>query len=407
MNSKAFKVLFLALTYALVAACSGATSSSGGGTGVTGSLDSGFEALTDRDLATAASEYCAVFDADMTDTEAAFGCFISRQLSLPESSEADTILAAFSEDPIDVETDILEDVFDVMAASSSGAGTFSYTEFDHLPFNDILTGGFSFVGTAARLLDALITTGTTEAELKTEILALRDDYEEFEDMLDVVVADGSFAFNLPSELFNSSADIEITHNDAQLLIGYVKGVLVNLNILEAYDVGVVIEDIVESSGTDIDQEILTADLNGTGETVNGVTVDTTPFLTLDNEALVTGSRDLLAESLAYLSSGLTAIVGGETSGAIEELFGDNAANNSGIEDSLALIDDLAESLENSTLVQLTAIERRAISINLDAFFDNPPSAGDVTDSDPFVFENGEVRIVESYFNDLLDGIVEY
>jgi hypothetical protein len=48
-----------------------------------------------------------------------------------------------------------------------------------------------------------------------------------------------------------------------------------------------------------------------------------------------------------------------------------------------------------------------VSINLDAFFDNPPSAGDVTDSDPFVFENGEVRIVESYFNDLLDGIVEY
>jgi hypothetical protein len=135
---------------------------------------------------------------------------------------------------------------------------------------------------------------------------------------------------LPGELFNSSADIEMTHNDVQLLTGYVKGVLVNLNILEAYDVGVVIEDIVESSGTDIDQEILTADLNGTGETVNGVTVDSTPFLTLDNEALVMGSRDLLAESLAYLSSGLTTIVGGETSDAVEEIFGSNAANNSGI-----------------------------------------------------------------------------
>jgi hypothetical protein len=66
-----------------------------------------------------------------------------------------------------------------------------------------------------------------------------------------------------------------------------------------------------------------------------------------------------------------------------------------------------ESLEDGTLVRLSVIESRSVSINLDAFFDNPPSAGDVTDSDPFVFENGEVRIVESYFNDLLDGIVEY
>lgn len=388
---------------------SGTTSSSGDAEAeeISGSTSSGFDALAERDFTTAISEYCAVFDADTTDTEAAFGCFISRQLALPESSEADTILAAFSEDEIDVATDLFEDVFDTMGTPSTIAKSFSYSEFDHLPFNDIFTGGFGFVGSSARLLDALIETGTTEAELKEEILALRDDYEEFEDMLDVVVADGSFTFTLPGELFGKSTDIEITHNDVQLFTGYVKGVVVSLNILEAYDVGVVIEDIVASSGTDIDQEILTADLNGTGETVNGVTVDTTPFLTLDNESLVTGSRDLLLESLTYLSSSLTAIVSGQTSESVEELFGSNAANNNNIEDALALVDELMESLEDGTLVQLTAVERRTVSVNLDAFFDNPPSASDVTDSDPFVFENDEVQIVESYFNDLLDGIAEY
>lgn len=366
-----------------------------------GSVD-GTTALAERDLSAAVSAYCDAYDGGDTDSSVAFGCYLAKALSLPETSDFAAILDDFGEDHVDVENDILGDIVDGFTGEddASSAG-FNYLNYENLPFNSFLSGNGALGEKLAQFAVGLNASGTTVEVLQSDIDALYGDFEELEELLDVVMADADFVFDIPAGLFGTAENLEVSYDQIHLHMGVVQATLVSLDILAAYDFGVTAADVVNGEDSDFDYEVLTADLNGTGETVNGVTVDATPFLTLVDGARITGASGRAAEALQHLSEGLQVFDEGETA----EFW--NAAEHISASEARESLDDLLTSLNDDVAVELGEIEGRTVNVNLHEFFANPPSATDVDSTDPFVFEDGTILIVESYFQDLLDGIAEF
>lgn len=362
----------------------------------------GAAALADRDLASAVEEYCGAYENGDTDSSTAFGCYLAKAFSLPETSDFAAILADFNEGPVNVTEDILGDVVDSFTGEGERPSYFIYTDYENLPFNSFLAGSASTVEKLAQFAVGLNATGTTAQALQTDVDALYADFEELEDLLEVVLDDADFAYEIPEDLFGSEGNLPVNYTQARLHMGSVQAVLVGLDIFAAYDFGATPADVVNSDDTDFDQEILTADLNGTGETVKGVTVDTTPFLTLTNEARITGASARAAQALENLSAGLSIF-----DDHAEAFFLWQEADGIMTIDVRTLLDDLLTSLNDDVMVGVGEIGGREVSVNLHAFFTDPPSAADVDSSDPFVFEDGAIQFVETYFEDLLDGIAEF
>lgn len=393
MLKKAFSGIFL-IGFVFLQAC-GATSSSGGGSG--GTITDGTEALVARDLAAAVAAYCDVFDADTTDSEAAFGCFLSSFLALPETSDGAAVLTAFGIESLDVAEDVLESVVEAELIAGTNWSHFAYTEHPTLPLSSLIADGGNLGEIFARVVNLLVESGTTHDDFQTLLANLTDDFEYMDSALDAVVDDTGFTFAIPAELFGSDADITVSHNDAQLLNGSTKLTVVSLNTVQAYDLGVEPERVLNADGTDFDYENLVSDLNGT------FSGDTAAFLTLEDETLITGSQTLCEDALDLLEAGLTALDDGtETTEFVTTADVDYA-------DALDVVGDLNNSLENNTLTLISVITSHTVAINLNHFFTNPPSSTDVTNTDPFVYDSGNdrIEIVESFFEDFLDDTASY
>lgn len=396
---KSFYSLLAICLFLTTAAC-GTTSSSG-----SGGATSGSQALTDRDIESAEDDYCADYEADTSDEQAAFGCFLSRFLLLPESADAQALLAAFGESEVSIET-VFTDVLDDYIEETGGDGfdDFSYTSYEILPFNDILTLNVGTPGKLARIVNGLVESGTTHDELKTLVLALEDDFEDLETMLDDVLAGSTaFAFTVPQELFNTDSDLTASYNDVRLLAASIKLSLVNLAIFDAYDFGVEPDDIVSSDGTSFDEDALVADLNGAAGTVQGHSIDSTVFLTLLDETPITANADRCAEALQLAEDGLQNLVDSDTSDFLAE-----SVVNADLETALDVVSDLNQGMSENELVELSIVTQHEVSLNLAAFFADPPSSTDVTDTDPFVNDDEDgVTLVEAFFQEFLNGIAEF
>lgn len=391
MFKKIFSTVFLGFLV-LIQACA-ATSSGGGGSAT---ITDGEEALVARDLAAAVEAYCDAFDADTTDSEAAFGCFLSTFIALPESTDGAAFLEAFGVTSLDVAEDVLESVVEEELIVGTNWSHFAYGEHETLPLSDIIGGGFGTTERWAQIVNLLVESGTTHDGFQTLLENLTDDVEYMDSALDAVVDDTDFTFAIPAELFGSDADITVTHNDAQLLNGSIKMSVVSLNIIQAYDLGIEPDRVINDDGTDFNYEDLVDDLNGT------YSGDTAAFLTLETESLITDSMTDCEDAFDLLEAGLTALDDG--SETTEFMVPDIDYG-----DALEVVSDLNNSLENNTLTQLSTVTGHTIAINLSNFFTSPPSSADVTDTDPFVYneEDDRIEIVESFFEDFLDGTASY
>lgn len=384
----------------VVSGCSSTSSEGSGG----GDVADGTQALVDRDLGSAETEYCGAYDEDATDEQAAFGCFLAKTLLLPETADSIALLDAFNQDHITIDS-IFDDVIDAfMDADGDGFDEWHYTEFEILPFHDILSGSVGASAKLAGIVSQLVDTETTHDELIDLLAAEVDDLEELESLLDTVLEGSTaFVFTIPAELFNTDSDLSVTYNDVRLMAAGIKLSLVNLGIIEAYDFGVEPETIMLEDGSDFDDEALLADLNGAGGTVNGHTVDSTVFLTLVDESAVTSQESRCAEALELAEEGLQNLVDGDISDFLEE-----SVDQDGLETALEIISDLAQGYSDDELVVVSSITRHPVAINLKAFFDNPPSATNVTDTDPFINDDEDgLRPVEAFFSDFLDGIASF
>ncbi len=384
----------------MAANCGGGSSSSGGGDS-DDAVTAGLAAFEDRNIENAETEFCDALTDDATNAQLAFGCFFAKLLLLSEGSDADTLLASLGEDPFDLgallDTGGLFD--DSESIVVSGWPRFNYEDFG-LPFASTFASA-GLGGAVGSLLQEAIDNGIDADELKSQVVAFIDDFEDMEDDLEVVLDDSSFTIDLPAELFYVTDDVTVSYNDARLMMAGLQGTIFSLAVLNAYDPGVNIDDVVTSG--EIDQEILVADLNGSGETVNGVTVDETVFLTLDDASAITDQESRFTEALSNFQTGLQAWIDGE----ISEFFSMNM-NSLNLERAVEVADELTDSLTGLTTMDSLGTAT-VVSLNLDQFFSNPPDASevDVGAGDPFVLEDEQARPVESYFDELLDGIAEF
>lgn len=383
-------------------------------------LTAGFSAFEERDTTTAESEYCEELLDDPTNSTLAFGCFWSKMMLIPETTEATTLLAAFDENPFSLETSLfgtngLFDNIDDIETEGQYFILFNYLDFN-LPFADFFTSvdSLDFSEKMASLLDLAIDNGISTSEIQNMIDDLTPYFTELEALLTIVLADADFTFTLPPSLYRldefpfitevDDGELDVIYTDVELFMGSLQSIIVNFEWSMAYDLGVEIENIVQSGN--INQAILVADLNGTGETIGSVTVDTIPFLTLTDSDRITNSQSRLLSALTFQKNNLQNILDGEVSD-----FATEPSNNYDLSRYITFLEQMIDSINNG----LTDIDLPGSSlgtdlqINMQNFFSSPPDAStlDASAGDPFVLESGDATLVESYFRELLDGTAEF
>lgn len=371
------------------------------------SLEEGLAHLRSRNVPSAESSFCNGLTANPDNPQLAFGCFWSRLMLLPERDESAALLTAFDESPFDLETQLLGEMglFANLDRLRIGEGNhfpyFNYLSFD-LPFSNFVSGisGLSSEEKIARLLDLVISNGLTVEDLHARLDALIPYFIEFQSMLGVVLSDTDFTFSLPGELYYQGEDLEVIYNDVVMMLAGIQASWVALDWSGAYDYGISIEDIVQ--GGTIDQEILVSDLNGTGETINGVAVDDTMFLTLVDGSRIAQTRDRFLASLLLQKAAFQALHRGEPS----DIF-TAAVDEFDLSSYIAFLDDAIRSMDG--MIDPSSSLLSGLRINLGHFFTDPPDAAmlDIGSGDPFVLEDGQATPVEEYFRDLLEGVVEF
>lgn len=382
----------------------GSSSSGGGSDGgdISAALTQGETELDAGDISDAQTTYCDEITAGSTDAQIAFGCYLTKLILLVETSDALALFTAVDQDPVDVETDILVDILDDYF--SSDYYNFVYADHTDFPFHSIISGSYDVEEKIARIIDELVGTDTSVNEFIDLIYELVDDFEELETLLGYVLDDETFTFTIPDGTFYTETDLDVVYNDIRFFMASVKATIVGINVMAAYDYGVDVTKILNDDGTEIDYEILVADLNGTGETIGDVTVDTTACLTFRDETLITDSHDLAEEALMYAYRGFYYLNNGATSDFI-----DTSTSSDALEDMETFLGELYSSVKTEGMVPLTFLEPSTVEVDLYTFFTNPPSAADITTSDPFDYDDEEdkIQIVEAYYRDFLEDVADF
>lgn len=379
-------------------ACSSGTPETSDSSGV----EVGLSALEGQDIEAAQEEFCNAWESDPSDSELAFGCFFSKLLLFPETEEAVTLLASFNEPAFDTEEDLLDEegIFANADAiqSRSPWPLFNYSDF-HLPFALAYTGAGGFESFVDVLLESAVTENKTVEEIQDELMALLIPLEEMETLLAVSLADTAFTFTIPGELFYLEEDILTRYNDLRFFMAALKETMVGITIIGAYDLGVDLDAVVQDGA--LDHEILVADLNGTGETVNGVTVDKTACFGLVQASLIRNNKSRYKEGVSLWKDALVQFDAGEPSD-----FFDQALDEFDIARGIEIAEDFIAAAQKETDMDSLGIE---LTLNLAEFFANPPDSTTLSADagDPFVLEDGYAIPVEAYFQTLLEGIAGF
>ncbi len=396
--------------------------------GSEGTIEAGSTALSEHDFTEAESQYCNVYNDDNTNSEAAFGCFFAKALMLPESDDSASLLELAGEDPVIMEQALYSPddglvTFKHLIEGGSFPLTFNYSDFN-LPFRNFSSPGqalvkymtgykfaievpdseyFSDYLNFGSLLNTIILNGGDSSSVERRLLAYSDELEEMEAILADVLTDEAFLFSVPQGFANTSVEPVVRRTDVLALSAMVKTARVLIGLIEGYDMGINIEDVVRTIDgvPQIDVALLVADINGSGATINGVTVDSIPALTLIDSSKIQEQKTRMIEALEHAQSALE----------LWSSSGDSSAENSDFYGAHRLSGDhiSSEDYENSAdflgevsasgsagMTQLSFFANRGnfdVRINLENFFDNPP------DGTSAVNEFGSMLSLEDSYND--------
>lgn len=414
------QTIYFAIIASLLAACGGPSTFQSGGDEIPtpapseSTIDEGMDHLEDQDLVAAEQTFCEAYDAGEINSEVAFGCFLTQALLLPESANFTTLLESFDEPAMDTEEDIIEDIIESYTGTPSASTDifgFNYQNYSHLPLSSILNSSADIQSKWAQVVNRLVTTGTSAEDFRNQVQDLIDDFEYLETLLDSVLADPTFSFTIPEEVFNRGTESQVEYHHVNFMMSGVKSTIVTLSLFSAYDLGMNPEDVVNEDGDDFDLEVLVEDFNGTGATVNDVTVDSVAFLTLVDSSLISSNRIRFIEAIEHLEEGLSDLTNSQMDGLLDSSITSIklnfvVANETELND---LLDDLKISAQSSGFQTISAFTGRVVKMDLYEFFTNPPSATDVSSSDPFIYDEDDDKIsmVEAFLSDLFIDIIDY
>ncbi|MBX7148969.1 hypothetical protein K1X76_07770 [bacterium] len=366
-------------------------------------LASGYAFLKTQDIVSAKNAYCNELVDEPANAQLAFGCaWLKMTLSI-EEAPAVSILEAFNQPQVVVATNIFGPDGAIsqyhQLAKTHGDYKFNYSDLK-LPFSQLMRQNPNFSKLMAAVIKPLIDNNVSMATLQGFLKQLQPYFIGLESDCNKAVGDSLLDFVIPKEVYGTDNDLHAKQGDAYALLAVSQGVVAGLDMAGAYDYGVQFKGYLVKDSK-INVNALTADLNGEAKTVGVYSTDNVPFLSLLDSSLITGQKLRFIRALQNAEEGLTRIrsAGSDFAPSLTEVA---------LTDLLTTVQQAQTSLKGQFVSFTSLPKNEEVTINLKAFFDVPPNAQTmpVESGYPFVVEGYKMKLVESYFQTLLTGIID-
>lgn len=357
------------------------------------STQEGDQFLSNASIEDAFDSYCQALSDNPTNSQAAFGCFWTGLLFFVEN-DIEGLFINYTEPFFDTDTNLGSSFYSdlhILSAERLNSPPVILASLFPLPTSKL------FPVEKIQLLGEEIENDGSQHSLV---------FESLEPIISLALLDPNFSFTLPADLYaDIDEDITVTYNDARLFASSMKLGVILAKWLQAYKVGFTKQDVFTNN--QLDKAKFVADLNGSGEQVNGVRFDNIPFLALKSSKAFRSSRNAFVEFLEIYSTALRTLAGGENSAFFRRTVDLNELN-----DMARFLEVLRDSaIRGLTVVDIFGGDAPTFQIDIRRFFENPvdPQNSNIEAGDPFTLLGADNELLidtnENYIKALLDGIL--
>lgn len=377
-----------------LAACGGGSRAGGGGNNdqqnSVSFAEAAYDFLKSGDVVAAQTNYDAALVADSTNTNAAFGAAFSRILQLPASTPSTNLLASFGQSPIQMSNLLGPTSYmaAVNANNTTSDDTINNTDpdlADYFPFFGLLPSEDEQNEKTDAVIFSQTTAGLTSADLIAQAMDYAPLWQEIADLLAQADQSNDFQFVLPKELYYGTQDVPLNRIDLKLLRSNFEFLLSDLYMANSWNFFFTLDGLYDSNGhLLISQQEIVDQLN--------------QFFTLKADHQLDLAQEKFSSGLQMLLDAHDLVPSITVDGIV-----DNTTDTTAGYDEL----DAAASVIQQSLAsqQSFAYVDPVVNINLNAFFNAPPDASEV-DIDPYVLEDGQIRPVEGFFEEVLRGTID-
>lgn len=338
-----------------------------------------FTALESGNISEAKTKYDEALKIAPTSAKASFGAALVRMILLSEGEPSKSSLSVLGQKELKVSALAGPDSF--LAAWNK----FKKGETTEKPDKG---NWFPFAGTYPNLLGRLLgnaadsLTGSRLQEILSEYVPL---FVEIENLLKKADQGDDFQFTIPKGLYFGEEDILVNRVDLKALRGGLVMAQFGLYLMNSWQFPITVGTLYDPDGNL---------LAGKQELVDQLN----QFFTLKADHDLDAAEERFVTGIQLLLDAMDLIPQITVDGVLEQ--------------NPSAADGYAELRDMTATVQKSLVERQAfvyvdplLNVSLTAFFNNPPDASEV-DFDPFVLENGRIRPVEAFFQEILKETID-
>jgi len=397
-RAKVFGLLVLVVT---LSACTGSTVNNNNNSVLT--VQGGLSALSNHDYLGAMNIFCPISDQDVTNSQAAFGCALTKAIDVWASADAVALINTTGETPVDISTAIFSPTGFFALSTPNSFGTYAKQASVSLA---LPAAGYVFTSSNApvglnflkKTLKQMIQQAITSPTAQQHYVNLSKPFEYIVAKLDIAKNDPNFTFVIPAAFFYTSSDVNIARYDVYAFSSGARSMLLGIKLLGKYNVNYDINYFADPNTGAINYSNLV-------DCLNGVPATCTTFGSLKSGVL--NLQDLTPILDGLLSDGETFVSGMISSGP-STLFTSmyNTHSITYWNNTLTLYQQLKSSLDNGGMTTLTTIgtligTTRTVSVDLKAFMTTPFVVS--PNYDPFVYSGSSIHFVPNFFNDYFAG----
>lgn len=231
-----------------------------------------------------------------------------------------------------------------------------------------------------------IQNGVTSEAIQSYLNSYIPLMNDIDALLEKADVSDDFQFVIPKELFFGLQDMPLNRADLKAMRAGIKFSKAGFNLANAWSFSVDIDNLYNEAGKRVasKQEIV--------DQLN------------DSFALKADHR--LGEAQVQVTEGLDLLISAHeviSEISVDGIIEDNPQAEDGFAEARAALEVIRSSLASQ---QIFPYVEPVVNLNLENFFTNPPDANEI-DFDPFVIEDGKIKLVEVFFEQALEGIVDY
>lgn len=336
--------------------------------------NNGQTALAQGLIGEARARYEEAVRLDPNHAEAQFGAAITDLMLIPQTASGLEI-----QDGLGQERFTIDDLFGpgsyLEARNSSVRDSGPRPSLTRFPWTT-LDGSFHI----GELL-ALARDGYRAEDLQGDLAGMRVSVDEIIDHLDSARECNGFQFTVPGSLFYSRTSVEINYTDLTFLIASQYAHQAGLYFMTTWRFDVDLGRLFNERGIgEMPQAELLTTMN--------------QFFRIRSLEDLSSGREYFLQTAVLLLEGFNNMPAAPVFGTLDS----NAETEAGLAELTELAEAFSDSFGGMTLIPGVS---PVASINLSALFDNPPDLAEIG-IDPFVIEDGEIILVEAFFQEMLN-----